>query len=156
MPAYMPKTTRPAPPPGKRKPRVDHEFNEQAALFSWARCPAVVRKYPALRLLSCSLNGVKLSKAQAGKAKAAGMLKGEHDVRLPVARGGYAGLSIEMKAGRNKPTPEQLEYGDLIADEGWLVCYCWSWTDASNEIMAYLQAGRTLLASSGSISTPIG
>ena len=135
---------------------MDHEFKEQSALFEWARNPAVVRVYPALRLLSCSLNGVKLSKAQAGKAKAAGMLKGEHDVRLPVARGGYAGLSIEMKAGKNKPTPEQLEYGEQIADEGWLVCYCWSWTDARDEIVSYLHSGRTLLAVSGSISEPTG
>lgn len=129
MPAYMPVA---------RKPRIDRELQEQAALFSWARNPAVVRLYPELALMSCSLNGVKLSKAQAGKAKAAGMLKGEHDVRLPVARGGYIGLSIEMKAGKNKPTQEQLDYGHLMAAEGWCIRYCWSWTEAQAEILAYL------------------
>ena len=138
--------------PVARKPRVDREFQEQSALFKWARLPAVQRLYPALRLLSCSLNGVKLSKAQAGKAKAAGMLKGEHDVRLPVARGGYIGLSIEMKAGNNKPTQEQLDYGDLLADEGWCVRYCWSWEDAKTEIVAYLAMAPTSRACSGSIS----
>lgn len=129
MPAYMPVA---------RKPRKGPEFQQQAALFEWARNPAVVRNYPELRLLSCSLNGVKLTKAQAGKAKAAGMLKGEHDVRLPVSRGGYMGLSIEMKAGKNKPTAEQLEYGDLLAAEGWCVRYCWSWEEARDEILNYL------------------
>lgn len=147
MPAYMPVA---------RKPRIDREFQEQAALFSWARNPAVVRLYPELALMSCSLNGVKLSKAQAGKAKAAGMLKGEHDVRLPVSRGGFIGLSIEMKAGKNKPTQEQLDYGHLLAAEGWCIRYCWSWTEAQAEILAYLALPRTTHVGSGSISAPSG
>lgn len=142
MPAYMPVA---------RKPRIDREFQEQAALFSWARNPAVVRLYPDLALMSCSLNGVKLSKAQAGKAKAAGMLKGEHDVRLPVARGGYIGLSIEMKVNDNRPTPEQIGYGNRLMAEGWCIRYCWSWTEAQDEILAYLALPRTTLVGSGSI-----
>lgn len=147
MPAYMPVA---------RKPRIDRELQEQSALFTWARNPAVERLYPELRLMSCSLNGVKLSKAQAGKAKAAGMLKGEHDVRLPVARGGYIGLSIEMKAGKNKPTQEQLDYGYLLRDEHWCVRYCWSWEEAKAEIMAYLALPRTTLVDTGLISAPCG
>ncbi len=128
-------TRRPATP---RKPRRSPEHQEQAALIEWARNPAVVAKYPGIDLLSCSLNGVKLSKAQAGKAKAAGMLAGEHDLRLPVARGRYVGLSIEMKAGRNKPTEDQLWYGERLADEGWMVRYCWSWAEAQQIIEYYL------------------
>ena len=132
-------------PTKPRAKRVDHEHQEQAALFQWARNPAVLKMYPELALMSCSLNGVKLSKAQAGKAKAAGMLKGEHDIRLPVARGGFIGLSIEMKWGKNKPTEEQLEYGRRLRAEKWFVCYCWSWTEAKIHIMAYLASGKTNL-----------
>lgn len=132
-------------PTKPRAKRVDHEHQEQAALFKWARNPAVLTKYPELSLMSCSLNGVKLSAAQAGKAKAAGMLKGEHDIRLPVARGGFIGLSIEMKLGKNKPTDEQIKYGKRLAAEGWLVRYCWSWTDAKAEIEAYLAMKKTLI-----------
>lgn len=121
-----------------RKPRRSPEHAEQAALIEWARNPAVVSKYPGIDLLSCSLNGVKLSKAQAGKAKAAGMLAGEHDLSLPVARGRYIGLSIEMKYGRNKPTEEQRWYGQRLEDEGWMVRYCWSWPEAQQIIEYYL------------------
>lgn len=128
-----------------RKPRAQPEFQEQASLFTWARNPAVLRKYPALRLMSCSLNGVQLSKAQAGKAKAAGMLAGEHDVRLPVARGRWIGLSIEMKAGDNRPTADQLAYGEALEAEGWLVRYCWSWAEASEVITAYLNQPRPIV-----------
>lgn len=132
-------------PTKPRAKRVDHEHQEQAALFKWARNTAVLTKYPELALMSCSLNGVKLSAAQAGKAKAAGMLKGEHDIRLPVARGGFIGLSIEMKWGKNKPTEEQRQYGKLLTSEGWLVNYCWSWVDAKEAIEGYLAMKKTLI-----------
>ena len=117
--------------------RQSPEHTIQCNLFTWARYSRC--KYPQLDLLSCSLNGVKLSKAQAGKARAAGMLAGEHDVKLPVSRGGFIGLSIELKAGKNKPTTEQLWYGDRLTEEGWYVCYRWSWTEAADTIKAYLE-----------------
>jgi hypothetical protein len=114
----------------------------QAALFTWARNPAVLSKYPALALLSGSLNGVKLTAAQAGKAKAAGMLKGEHDITLPVPRGGYAGLSIELKARKNQPTPEQIEYGQRLEAEGWQVLYIWDdWLAVKDAIVLYVESG---------------
>ncbi|MEO9231607.1 MAG: hypothetical protein ABI216_22015 [Devosia sp.] len=117
--------------------RRQPEFEEQQALITWARYS--IQKYPDLKWLSCSLNGVKLSKAQAGKAKAAGMLRGEHDLRLPVNSGEYVGLSIEMKAGKNKPTPEQIDYGLMLEKNGWKVAFFWSWTDARDEIIKYLE-----------------
>lgn len=123
--------------------RQSPEHLEQCALFSWIRNPATLRKHPELHLASCSLNGVKLSKAQAGKAKAAGMLAGEHDVRLPVARGGYTCLSIEMKAGDNRPTADQLKYGANLEAEGGCVRYCWSWTEAKLAIEQYLALPKT-------------
>ena len=113
-----------------------HEFQMQSALFKWAQLP--YWRFPVLRLLRGSMNGVKLSKAQAGKAKAAGMLTGEHDVTLQVARCGYIGLSIELKYGRNKPTQAQLDYGAMLTAEGWLVKYLWSWEEAADLIIAYL------------------
>ena len=117
-----------------RKPRAQPEFQHQAALFAWARNPAVLAAHPELALLSCSLNGVKLTAAQAGKAKAAGMLKGEWDVRLPVARGPYVGLLIEMKAGKNTLTPEQKDYGHALT-----VCY--DWEAAKAAILTHLALG---------------
>ena len=114
------------------------EFQHQAALFAWARNPVMLALRPALRLLSSSLNGVRLTKAQAGKAKAAGMLRGEWDVKLPVARGPYIGLLIEMKAGRNKLTKEQQEYGAQMEIERWKLAVCYDWEAAMREITTYL------------------
>ena len=117
--------------------RRQPEFYEQCALIKWTRLSE--KKYPCLRWMSCSLNGVRMTAAQAGRAKATGMLKGEHDLRLPVGSGEYVGLSIEMKAGKNKPTPEQIAYGLMLEANRWKVAYCWSWTDARDEIIKYLE-----------------
>ena len=131
--------------------RAEPEFEMQAALFTWARLPTVQAKYRGIDLLEGSMNGVKLTAAQAGKAKAAGMLKGSHDVRLPVARGGFIGLSIELKAGKNMPTDEQKDIANRLLDEGWKVLFIWDdWTLAKGEIEDYL----ALPAVSGSISRP--
>lgn len=115
-----------------------NEQLEQAALFQWARMPAVLMRHPELRLLSASLNGVRLHPRQAKNAKAAGMLAGEHDIRLPVARGRYHCLSIEMKVNDNVPTDNQLKYGELLEAEGGCVRYCWSWLEAREAIEEYL------------------
>lgn len=134
-----------------RTRRAEPEFEMQAALFTWARLPTVQAKYRGIDLLEGSMNGVKLTAAQAGKAKAAGMLKGSHDVRLPVARGGFIGLSIELKAGRNMPTDEQKAIANRLLDEGWKVLFVWNdWTLAKGEIEAYLAQS----AVSGLISKP--
>ena len=121
--------------------RAEPEFHMQAALFAWARLPAVLAKYRGIDLLEGSMNGVKLSAAQAGKAKAAGMLKGEWDVRLPVARGPYVGLLIEMKAGKNTLTPEQKDYGLAMAREGHALTVCYDWEAAKAAILTHLALG---------------
>jgi hypothetical protein len=122
-----------------RRPRAEPEFQMQAALFTWARIPSVLAQHPALALLEGSMNGVRLTAAQAGKAKAAGMLKGSHDIRLPVARGEHIGLSIELKAGKNKPSEEQIDYGIRLTAEGWMVAYVWDdWTEVKAIILGYL------------------
>jgi hypothetical protein len=136
-----------------RKRRAEPEFLMQSGLFAWARLPVVQKTLPGIDLLEGSMNGVKLTAAQAGKAKAAGMLKGVHDIALPVARGPYIGLSIELKAGKNKPTEEQIAYGKRLKEEGWRVEYVWDdWTKAKAIIIGYLS--QDMLAPSGSISKP--
>ena len=72
------------------------EFNIQKQIFEWANMS--IRKYPELKLLNASLNGVKLTSKVAGaRAKQGGMKKGFPDLFLPVARKGHHGLFIELK-----------------------------------------------------------
>lgn len=131
------------------------EHAHQAALTSWARRPDVQRQYPGIDLLEASLNGVALTKAQAGKAKAAGMLKGALDLNLPVARGPYHGLRVEMKFGKNKMTTEQEWYAGRLREEGWKVATCWDWLEARAVIIGYLTQ-RDLFAMDGALSHAAG
>lgn len=88
------------------------EDTEQEAVISWANWNT--GKYPALKWLFHIPNGGKRDKAEAGRFKAQGVKAGVSDLFLPLAAGGYNGLFIEMKYGRNKPTEKQLEFmGDM-------------------------------------------
>lgn len=120
------------------------EQQSQEALFSWAKNPATLAKYPALDLLSSSLNGVRLTIMQAVFAKRGGMLKGEWDVRLPVARGQYIGLIIEMKAGKNTLTKEQKYYEMRMKAEGHYTCVCYDWLSAKAVIEGYLEMQKNV------------
>ena len=122
----------------RRRKRQQKESQHQRALFEWARLPAVLRSMPELHLLEGSMNGVPLPPAVAALAWANGMLKGQHDVRLPVARGRWIGLSIELKVEDNRPSPDQLRIGGLLEAEGWKVHYEWDWEDARRRIIEYL------------------
>lgn len=121
------------------------EHAHQCALVTWSRLPTTIAQYPGIDLLESSLNGVKLSKAQAGKAKAAGLLTGALDLNLPVARGGYFGLRCEMKYGRNGMTEEQKWHARRLTEEGWLTVTAYNWLAARDAIIEYLSATPTAI-----------
>lgn len=69
-------------------------------------------------------NGGKRSKSEAARFKAQGVRPGVPDLMIPIAKGGYHGLFIEMKAGRGKPTPKQVEWIELLRDQGYCAYAC--------------------------------
>jgi hypothetical protein len=111
------------------------EHQHQVALFRWAKLQCA---YPELDLLFAIPNGGHRNKATAGKLKAEGVKAGVPDLFLPVQRGGYAGLFIEMKAGRNKPTLEQASWHLKLSHQGYRVSVCYGWEAARDLIVAYL------------------
>ena len=66
------------------------------------------------------------------------MKAGVPDLFLPVPRGPYHGLWIEMKVGRNKPTAAQEEWMDRLSEQGYKCHVCYGWQDAMGMISAYL------------------
>lgn len=112
------------------------EYANQKMLFEWAK--VIENKYPELKLLNASLNGVRLSIGQAMKAKRAGMKKGYPDIFLPVARGKYHGLFIELKIKGGYPTKEQKWWIDKLNKEGYKACVCYGFEEAKNVILNYL------------------
>jgi hypothetical protein len=121
------------------------EDAQQAALFAWIR--AREGEVEALRFCFHPPNGGMRSKATAANMQRLGVRRGCPDVWLPMPTPGYTGpgspghigLVIEMKAGRNKPTPEQHAWLDFLARQGWQVAVCYDWLDAARLICSHLR-----------------
>jgi len=120
-----------------RKPPEPSEFEQQKHIFLWAKI--MQREYPELWLLNGSLNGVRLTIGQAKKAKTNGMKKGFPDINLPVARGPYYGLYIELKKRKGKPTTDQEIWIARLKMERYFACFCYGSDMAKTVIVQYLR-----------------
>lgn len=113
------------------------EGEEQATLFHWA--DMVKGKYPELQLLFHIPNGGERRKSEAARMKAEGVKPGVPDLFLPVARGGYHGMFIEMKRreGGRVSKEQKVWQADLLR-QGYCACVCRGWEDAKVMIEGYL------------------
>lgn len=137
------------------------EHSHQVALFAAVAQYVVRLGYEseagrALKLLHAIPNGGtrggdKRSAMIAGaNMKAEGAKPGVSDIMLPVARHGYHGFYIEMKApGKGRrvnrsgvlvtgESEEQIAWGKAVSDEGYLYAVFDSWSDALRALMWYL------------------
>ena len=114
-------------------------------LFSWARLNE--QHVPELWYLFAIPNGAKLPYRGKGKSryspeamrlKEEGLKPGVPDVFLPIPRGEYHGLWIEMKFGNNKVTPAQKEWLWMLDQQGYKVKVCYGFIEAKNVIIDYL------------------
>lgn len=96
------------------------------------------RRYPQLSLLYHIPNGGARSKGTAGRLKAEGVKSGVPDICLPVAKGKYHGLYVEMKVGKNKPTANQVKWIESLLSEGYQAKVCYGWQEAVRVIEDYL------------------
>ena len=114
-----------------------HEDVEQATLFTWAGLKSGQR--PELQLLFHIPNGGSRGKAEAARFKAEGVKAGVPDLFLPVARGPYHGLFIEMKRRSGGRTSEaQRKWIAALAAQGYLATICYGWKEAAELIEDYL------------------
>ena len=112
------------------------ESTEQQALFEWAEFAA--KKTPELWLMYAVPNGGKRDKVTAAILKREGVKPGVPDTCLPVPRGGFHGLYIEMKFGKNKPSANQLWWIEQLQKQGYRVVVCYGWGEAVKVIVEYL------------------
>lgn len=114
---------------------VPTEAQEQMTLFSWAAMQS--GKYPELNLLYHVPNGGSRHKAEAGRLRAEGVKAGVPDLCLPVARGQYHGLYIELKRQRGGRTSDhQSEWLDALSAQGYKAALCYGWEQAAGTIIA--------------------
>jgi hypothetical protein len=112
------------------------EHLHQVALINWARLNT--KKYPELDLLFSIPNGGKRHIGVAKKLKAEGVKPGIPDLFLPVARGNYHGMFIEMKADKGRLSPAQKQLHNDLGLQGYKVETYWDWQDAAEGIIQYL------------------
>lgn len=94
---------------------------------------------PELALLFAVPNGARTSMSTARKLKAEGLKAGIPDVMLPVARGGFNGLFVELKRRKGgKASAEQLAWLEALRKQGYYAVICHGWNDAAWNIQRYL------------------
>jgi hypothetical protein len=123
-------------------PRKQTESAEQAKLIEWANLSK--GKYPELSLLHHIPNGGHRNISTAARLKAEGVRAGVPDLCLPVARGGYYGLYIELKAKGGRVQGNQREWLQQLAQQGYKAVVAFGFEEARAVIEDYLKGGAGL------------
>lgn len=121
----------------KAKGKTANEDIEQETLMQWT--VYAMGMYPELKLLHHVPNGGKRNAAEAAHLKRQGVKAGVPDLCLPVPRGNYHGLYIEMKAKSNQPAEAQIRWLESLSAQGYKTAVCWGFEAARSVIESYLQ-----------------
>jgi hypothetical protein len=121
---------------------VPTESQEQAALFEWADEWAA-KRFPELKLLHHIPNGGNRPGVTGAILKREGVKPGVPDISLPVARGPYHGLYIELKRTvSGKISKAQQRWLDALTKEGYRAVVCLGFGEAKAAIERYLQEDK--------------
>ena len=114
------------------------ESDHQIALFQWAKL--MQSQYPELSLLHAIGNGnARTNAIQGARMKREGVLAGVSDIFLPVSRGGYHGLYIELKIKGGRASPSQKWWIEEVTEQGYLAKVAFGWIEAKGVIERYLE-----------------
>ena len=113
------------------------EDAQQVLVVDWAMVHQ--NEFPELKWLFHCPNGGKRNAFEAAKFKRLGVKPGVSDLFLPVPKGDYHGLFIEMKYGNNKLQPSQKEFLSDMAKQNYFVVTCYSGEKAVEIIKKYIQ-----------------
>jgi len=118
--------------------RTPTEHDEQVALFQWAA--ANEEEHEELKLLFAVPNGGYRPMTTAAMLREEGVKAGVPDCCLPVARGRFYSLWLELKRAdrSNHPTPAQAEWIECLRSYGHMAVVCYGAQEAIDTIKAYL------------------
>nr|DAZ26428.1 MAG TPA: Nuclease [Caudoviricetes sp.] len=112
------------------------EDTEQINVISWAMWNE--NAHPELKLLHHCPNGGSRNKAEAVKLKQMGVKAGIPDLSLPVPKGIYNGLYIEMKYDKGTIEKSQKEMLKALADAGHYCVVCYGAEEAIKILKEYI------------------
>lgn len=100
------------------------EAKHQQAVIEWSQQPAVRSRWPELALLHHIKNETREGAARVAVDKAMGVKRGVPDLCLPVPKGKYHSLYIEMKTEKGRISQAQKWWGEKLVESGnmWAVC----------------------------------
>lgn len=119
----------------KRRQKGPSEDAIQMALIAWLR----LQHPEAWPWAHHSANGGYRNPVTAARLKAMGVRRGFPDLTLWLPRGGFHGLAVELKVGRNRATAEQIAWLDHMASTGWMAVCCIGFDAARQTIEDYLR-----------------
>ena len=113
------------------------EAQHQTAVMNWANLS--LKRYPELALLHHIPNGGSRNKAEAANLKRQGVKPGVPDLCLPVPRGQYHGLYIELKTEKGRTSTAQDWWIRELNAQGYFTEVCRGWESAVRVIEWYLK-----------------
>ena len=114
------------------------EAQEQICVIKWSQQPSIRSQWPELALLHHIKNETKEGKAAVMRDKAMGVKRGVPDLSLPVPRGKYHGLYIEMKTEDGRASESQKWWGEMLLKAGYFWEVCHGWQSAVEVLRWYL------------------
>lgn len=120
----------------RSNPIVPREDDEQRVVVQWAEMSTA--KYPDVDLLYHIPNGGYRNGREAARFRQMGVKAGMPDLHLPVAKGMYHSLYIELKRTKGGRVSEaQARMIKKLQKAGNCVCVCYGAEDAIRTIQAY-------------------
>lgn len=122
--------------------KVPSEHAEQVRVIQWfeANCRDVKGLLFAVPNGAHLAGNAKRRMAQVSSLKAEGLRTGVPDLILPVARGEYHGLAIEMKRQKGGTLSEpQRRWREKLTEQGWLSVVCLGAESAIEVLEKYLE-----------------
>lgn len=110
------------------------EYQHQRTVMEWSCYISNRVRYPGLE--------IKCNVVQGKQRKDIGVKSGVPDLCLPVARGKYHGLYIEMKAEQGRVSDNQKTWMKRLMEQGYLAKVCYGFDEAIRCIKEYYSYGE--------------
>lgn len=126
------------------------EHSHQVALIAWAhrvKIPPGSDVKPGSVIADYLLaipNGGRRNPREGARLKAEGVKPGVSDLLLPLRRGGFGSLWLELKAPGEKPNPNQRAWLERMAKAGYRAEWRDDWKKAADLIALYLDGSPDL------------